>query len=47
MSMDKVVERASHKVLMEIDDDSLLIVADAQGILGQQLRPHPVHLPTI
>jgi hypothetical protein len=31
-------------VLMEVDDN---IVADPQGILDQQLRPHPIHLLNI
>jgi hypothetical protein len=34
---------AGHEVLMEIDNSILLIVGDAQGILDQQLRPHPIY----
>jgi hypothetical protein len=29
---------------MKADDDSALIVGFLQGILGQQLGPHPIHL---
>jgi hypothetical protein len=36
--------RAGHEVLMEVDDNSALIVGDPQGILGQQLRPCPIKL---
>jgi hypothetical protein len=35
--------RASHKVLMEVDDYILLISGDPQGILDQQLRPQQVY----
>jgi len=38
---------ADHKVLMEVDDNISLTVCDAQGILDQQLRPHPIHLLNI
>jgi hypothetical protein len=38
---------ADHKVLMKIDDNISLTVCDAQGILDQQLRPHPIHLLNI
>jgi hypothetical protein len=35
---------AGHGVLMEVDDNNALIVGDPLGILGQQLRPHLIHL---
>jgi hypothetical protein len=35
---------AGLKVLMEVDDYSVLIVCGPQGILGQQLMPRPMHL---
>jgi hypothetical protein len=35
---------ADHKVLVEVYNNSALIVGDPQGILGQQLRPHPIYL---
>jgi hypothetical protein len=34
--------RAGHKVSMEVDYYILWLVNDAQGILGQQLRPRTV-----
>jgi hypothetical protein len=42
--MEKVAVYAGHKVLMDIDDNSVLIVNNPQGILSQQLRPHPIYL---
>jgi hypothetical protein len=32
---------------MEVDDNILLIVGDLQGILDQQLMPHPNHFLNI
>jgi hypothetical protein len=32
---------------LEVDDNSVLIVGDPQGILGQQLRPCPMQLLNI
>jgi hypothetical protein len=29
---------------MEVDDNISPIVVDPQGILGWQLRPHPIHI---
>jgi len=34
----------SHDVLMEVDNNSSLIVGDPQGVLGQQLRPRSIYL---
>jgi hypothetical protein len=31
------------KSLMEVDNNSELIVVNPAGILGEQLRPHPLH----
>jgi hypothetical protein len=38
---------AGHNVLVEINGNSALIVVDPQGILGQQLRLHPIHFLNI
>jgi hypothetical protein len=29
---------------VKVDDNSVMIVGDPQGILEQQLRPHPINL---
>ncbi len=42
-SSEEVAVRAGHEVLMEIGNSILLIVGDAQRILDQQLRPHPIY----
>jgi len=34
---------ASHEVLMEVDDYSVLIVDNLQRILGRQLLPPTIH----
>jgi hypothetical protein len=39
--LEEVAVRAGHKVLMEVELNILLIAGDSQGILDQQLRPHP------
>jgi hypothetical protein len=39
--LEEVAVDVSHQVLMEVEDNILLIVSDPQGILDQQLRPHP------
>ncbi len=36
--------RAGHEVLMEFNDNILLIVGNRQGILDQQISPHPIGL---
>jgi hypothetical protein len=38
---------ASHKVLVEVDDNEQLIIGDQQGILVQQLKTHPIHIINI
>jgi hypothetical protein len=40
--LEKALVFSGLKVLIEVDDNSELIVGDPQGILGQQLRPHPI-----
>ncbi len=47
MALEDDTVHAGHKLFMEYDDISVLIVGDAQLILGQQLRPHPIHLLNI
>jgi hypothetical protein len=42
LSLQEVAVRACNKVLIEVDDNSALIVCDPHGILGQQLKPHPI-----
>ncbi len=32
-----------HKVLIEVDDNILHVVADPRRILDQQLIPHPIY----
>ncbi len=39
--------RAGHKVLADVDVNIAQIVGDPRGILGWQLRPHPIHLLNI
>jgi hypothetical protein len=43
VSFEEVTVHASHKVLIEFEDNILLIVGNPQAILNQQLRPHPIH----
>jgi hypothetical protein len=40
----EVTVNASHEVLMEVDDNTSLIVGDPQGILDQHLSPHLILL---
>jgi hypothetical protein len=42
LSLEEVTVRAGHKVVVEADDNSALIVGNQQGILGKQLRPLPI-----
>jgi hypothetical protein len=37
---------ACNKVLMEVDN-AAMIIGNPQGILGKQLRPHPIHFLNI
>jgi hypothetical protein len=39
--LEEVAVRAGHKVFMEVELNILLIAVDSQGLLDQQLRPHP------
>jgi hypothetical protein len=41
--LEEVAAHANRKVLMEIDDTNAPILIDLQGILGEQLRPRPIH----
>ncbi len=41
--MEKVAVHAGHKVLMEVDNNTLVIVGNPWGILDQQLWPCPTH----
>jgi hypothetical protein len=47
LSLEEVADYVGDKVLMEVDDNSAQNVADPQGILGQLLKPHPIHLLNI
>ncbi len=47
LSLEEFVVHVGHKVLMEVYNNSALIVGDPQGILGQQLWPHQVHFLNI
>ncbi len=44
MSSEEVAVSDGHEVLVEVDNTIVLIVSDPCGILGQQLRHHPIHL---
>jgi hypothetical protein len=41
MSLEEVTVHACHKVLMDVDDNSVPIDCYLLGILGRQPRPHP------
>ncbi len=47
LSLEEVTVHAGHKVLMEVDDNTLLIIGNPRGILDQQLRPHGINLLNI
>ncbi len=47
LSIESITVRAGKYVLMEVDDNSMLIVHDVQGILVQQLRKTPVQFLNI
>jgi hypothetical protein len=42
--LEEVTVRASHEVMMEVDDNILLIVGVPLGILDQHIRLHPIFL---
>jgi hypothetical protein len=42
--LEEVVAHADREVLMEIENNSVMIVGDPQGILGLHLRLYPIHL---
>ena len=44
LSLEEATVHVGHEVLMNFYDKIFLIVSDRQGILDQQLRPHPMHL---
>jgi hypothetical protein len=44
---DLVYVRASRKVFVEVNNNSVLIVINLQGIAGQQLMPCTIHLLNI
>ncbi len=46
-SLKEVARHAGNKVLMEVDDNSLVIISNLQRILDEQLMPHPVHVLNI
>jgi hypothetical protein len=41
--LEEVAVGAGYEVLVDIDDNDWLIVGDPQGVLDEQLRPHPIH----
>ncbi len=47
LSLIEVTVHACQGVLMEVDENSLLLAGDPQGILGQQIRLHPIDLLNI
>ncbi len=42
LSLEEVIMHAGCQVLEGVDFKCALIVSNLQGILGQQLRPHPI-----
>jgi hypothetical protein len=42
LSAEEVIVHDGYDVLVEVDNNSALIVGDPRGILGQHLRPHPI-----
>ncbi len=43
LSWEDVDMHADHRLLMEVNFNSAMIVSYQQGILDQQLRPHSIH----
>ncbi len=44
MSLEEVIVNNGHEVLMEVNDNSVLIVADLRGILGLTQSPYLIIL---
>jgi hypothetical protein len=44
LSLEKVTLSAANKVWLKVDNNNVRIVGNSQGIIGQQLRPQPIHL---
>ncbi len=44
MSVEDVTVHTVDKVLMDVDDNTALIVGDRWRILGQQFKPNPIHI---
>jgi len=47
VSLEEFAVCSSRKVIVEVDDNSMLIVGDPCRILGQEPRPHPILLLNI
>jgi hypothetical protein len=47
LSSEEVTMRGGREVLVEVDDNSLLIIGDLQGISVEQLRSRQTHLLNI
>ncbi len=43
IKLEEIAMHAGHKVLLNVDSKSALILDDPHEILGQQLRPHSIH----
>ncbi len=43
IKLEEIAMHAGYKVLSNVDIKSALILDDLQDILGQQLKPHPIH----
>ena len=44
LSLEEITVHGGHYVLMDVDNHRKPTVGDLHGILGQQLRPRPIHL---
>ncbi len=47
LPLEDVYVCGGNTVLKKVDDNSALYFGESQGILGQQLWPHPIHLTNI
>ncbi len=45
--LEEVAMRAYLKFLLNVYDNILMIIGDPQGILNEQLMPHPINLLNI